>query len=155
MVADLQAVVTEVRRFRAEQGLRPAQRVPAAIKGLTDTPLAQFEDQIRSLARLQAPGDEFAETAGVVVGHSAGEIRVGLDLSGTIDVGKERARLTKALDVATNEVSLAQAKLDDPQFTGKAPQPVIEKMRARLQAAEADVVRLRQQLSALPALPPG
>ena len=155
MVADLQAVVTEVRRFRAEQGLRPGQRVPAAIKGLTDTPLAQFEDQIRSLARLQAPGDEFAETAGVVVGHSAGEIRVGLDLSGTIDVGKERARLTKALDVATNEVSLAQAKLDDPQFTGKAPQPVIEKMRARLQAAEADVVRLRQQLSALPALPPG
>jgi valyl-tRNA synthetase len=150
LVADLQAVVTEVRRFRAEQGLRPGQRVPAEIKGLSDSPLAQFEDQIRALARLQTPGSEFAETAGVVVGHSGGEIRVGLDLSGTIDVGKERARLTKALDVATNEVALAQAKLDDPQFTGKAPQPVIEKMRARLEAAQADVVRLRQQLDALP-----
>ncbi len=150
LVGELQAVVTEVRRFRAEQGLRPGQRVPAAIKGLTDTPLAQFEDQIRSLARLQSPADDFAETAGVVVGHGSNEIRVGLDLSGTIDVGKERARLTKALDVANNEVVLAQAKLADPQFTGKAPQPVIEKMQARLQGAQADVVRLRGQLDALP-----
>jgi valyl-tRNA synthetase len=146
LVAELQAVVTEVRRFRAEQGLRPGQRVPARIDGLAESTLAPFEDQIRSLARLQEPSAEFAETAGLVVGP----IRVAVDLSGTIDVAKERARLQKALDTARNEVALAEQKLGNSEFTGKAPQPVIEKMQARLAAAQADVVRLRGQLDALP-----
>ena len=124
--------------------------MPARIDGLTATPLAAFEDQIRSLARLQLPVGDFAETAGVVVGHGDRAIRVSLDLSGTIDVGKERARLAKSLDVATNEVALAQAKLANPEFTGKAPAPVIAKMQARLDGAKADAVRLRAQLDALP-----
>jgi valyl-tRNA synthetase len=145
-VADLQAVVTEVRRFRAEQGLKPGQRVPARLDGLAESALAPFEDQIRALARLQQPTADFAETAGLLVGG----IRVALDLSGTIDVAKERARLQKALDTAHNEVALAEKKLANPEFTGKAPQPVIEKMQARLTSAQADVVRLRSQLDALP-----
>jgi valyl-tRNA synthetase len=151
LVADLQAVVTEVRRFRAEQGLRPAQRVPARIDGLAATPLAVFEDQIRMLARLQVPTVDFAETAAVVVGHGDRAIRVALDLSGTIDVGKERARLAKALDVALNEIVLAEAKLANPDFTGRAPEPVIEKMRARLRDAHAEGARLQAQLDTFPA----
>jgi valyl-tRNA synthetase len=150
LVGELQAVVTEVRRFRAEQGLRPAQRVPARIDGLTATDLSDFEAQIRSLARLQVPDGEVTEAAAVVVGHGDRAIRVALDLSGTIDVGKERARLTKARDVAANEVLLAEAKLANPEFTGKAPEPVIEKMRARMRDARSEVERLRQQLDALP-----
>jgi valyl-tRNA synthetase len=150
LVADLQAVVTEVRRFRAEQGLPAGKRVPAHIDGLAATRLAAFEDQIRSLARLQAPGAGFNETAAVVVGHRDRAIRVALDLSGTIDVGKERARLVKALDVALNEVALAEAKLANPEFTGKAPGAVIDKMRARQHNAESEVERLRSQLDALP-----
>ncbi len=145
-VAELQAIVTEVRRFRAEQGLKPGQRVPARLDGLADSALAPFDDQIRALARLQRPTAGFAETAGLLVG----DVRVALDLSGTIDVGKERARLQKALDTAHNEVGLAKKKLANPEFTGKAPQPVIDKMRARLASAQADVVRLGQQLDALP-----
>ncbi len=154
LVRQLQAVVTEVRRFRAEQGLRPGQRVPARIDGLAGGELAPFEDQIRSLARLQEPPDGFHETAAVVVGHSGREVRVGLDLSGTIDVGKERARLTKAYDVAVNETALAQAKLADEAFTAKAPPPVVDKIRTRLADARAEVERLRGQLDALPPAPP-
>jgi valyl-tRNA synthetase len=149
-VTDLQAVVTEVRRFRAEQGLKPAQRVPARLEGLDASPLAAFDDAIRMLARLQPAGDGFAETAAVAVRHSAGELRVLLDLSGAIDVGKERARLTKALDAAHAEIVLANQKLADPQFTGRAPQPVVAKMQARLASARDDVVRLQVQLDALP-----
>jgi len=153
LVGELQAVVTEVRRFRAEQGLRPAQRVPARIDGLMATDLGDFEAQIRSLARLQlpdGPGGQVTETAAVVVGHGDRAIRVALDLSGTIDIGKERARLTKARDIAANEVVLAEAKLANPEFTGKAPEPVIEKMRARMRDARSEVDRLRHQLDALP-----
>jgi valyl-tRNA synthetase len=156
LITQLQAVVTEVRRFRAEQGLRPAQRVPARIDGLANGALGPFEDQIRSLARLQIPTDDFQETAAVVVGHSGRAVRVALDLSGTIDIGKERARLTKAFGVAVNEVALAEAKLADEAFIAKAPAQVVDKIRVRLGDAVAEVERLRGQLDALPpeTLPP-
>jgi valyl-tRNA synthetase len=150
LITQLQAVVTEVRRFRAEQGLRPAQRVPARIDGLATGELGPFEDQIRSLARLQLPAEGFHETAAVVVGHSGRAVRVAVDLSGTIDVGKERARLTKAFDVALNEIVLAEAKLADGAFIAKAPPPVVDKIRARLHDAQAEAERLRGQLDALP-----
>ncbi|MDQ1540982.1 MAG: valyl-tRNA synthetase, partial [Actinomycetota bacterium] len=150
LVDELQAVVTEVRRFRAEQGLPPARRVPARIEGLASTHLREFEQQLRSLARLQPADDQFSETAAVVVGHGDRAIRVALDLSGTIDVGKERTRLAKALDVAVTEIGLAETKLANPELTGKAPEPVIEKMRARLRAAQSEAERLRGQLDALP-----
>jgi valyl-tRNA synthetase len=99
---------------------------------------------------LQPADDDFNETAAVVVGHGGRAIRVALDLSGTIDVGKERTRLAKALDVAVTEIGLAETKLANPEFTGRAPEPVIEKMRARLGAAQSEAERLRGQLDALP-----
>ena len=86
----------------------------------------------------------------MVVGHSGRAVRVALDLSGTIDIGKERARLTKAFDVAVNEIALAEAKLADEAFIAKAPPPVVDKIRARLRDAEAEVERLGGQLDALP-----
>ena len=149
LVDELQAVVTEVRRFRAEQGLPPARRVPARIDGLASTHLREFELQLRALARLQPADDKFSETAAVVVGHGDRAIRVALDLSGTIDVGKERTRLAKALDLALTEIGLAETKLANPEFTGNAPETVIEKMRARLRDAQSAAERLRGQLDAL------
>jgi valyl-tRNA synthetase len=149
LVLRMQAVVTEVRRFRAEQGLKPGQRVPAELDGLADAGLAALEEQIRSVARLTAPEADFAETAHVVIGHGSQAIRVALDLSGTIDVAAERARLVKQHDTAVNEVAIAEAKLANPEFTGKAPAPVIAKMQARLDGARADIERTQRQLDAL------
>jgi valyl-tRNA synthetase len=149
LVTRMQAVVTEVRRFRAEQGLKPGQRVPARIDGLAAAALAALEDQIRSVARLTAASDDFTETAHVVIGHDALAIRVALDLSGTIDVAAERARLVKQHNTAVNEIAIAEAKLANPEFTGKAPAPVIAKMQARLDGARTDVDRTQRQLDAL------
>ncbi len=42
-VGALMRLVTEVRRFRSDQGLRPAQPVPAVLAGLDGTPLAPHE----------------------------------------------------------------------------------------------------------------
>ncbi|WP_049751571.1 valine--tRNA ligase [Acidothermus cellulolyticus] len=148
-LAALQEVVTEVRRFRAEQGLRPAQRVPARIDGLDAAGLGEFDEQLRRLARLDPADAQFRETAAVVVGVRGTEVRVGLDLSGAIDLDKERARLEKALEAARREVETARAKLDNTEFLAKAPEAVVAKMRARLADAEADVTRLTEQLAAL------
>ena len=41
-------------------------------------------------------------------------------------------------------------KLANPAFTGKAPEPVVAKVRDRLAAAEADIERITAALDALP-----
>ncbi|MFF6904659.1 valine--tRNA ligase [Streptomyces sp. NPDC012389] len=142
----VQQVVTEVRRFRNDQGLQPGQKVPAELT-LTGTALAPHEAAIRQLLRLQPAGDGFHATASLPVAGAT----VSLDLSGTIDVPAERKRLTKDLEAAQKEKAQATGKLGNEAFLAKAPDNVVDKIRGRLSKAEADIERISAQLAALPA----
>ncbi|HEV7204863.1 MAG TPA: valine--tRNA ligase [Jatrophihabitans sp.] len=142
-VRAIQAVVTEVRRFRSDQGVKPSQRVPATLTGVTPT----TEPAIRALLRLDDAGDGFAETASLT---TASGVRVAFDLSGTIDVAAERTRLTKDRAAAEKELATNSAKLGNEAFTGKAPEAVVAKVRDRVTAAEAEIARIDAALAALP-----
>ncbi|MFB8090102.1 valine--tRNA ligase [Streptomyces sp. NPDC055992] len=141
----VQQVVTEVRRFRSDQGLQPGQKVPARLE-LTGTALAPHEAAIRQVLRLQPEGDGFAATASLPVAGAT----VSLDLSGTIDVVAERKRLAKDLAAAEKEKAQAEGKLGNEAFLAKAPDNVVDKIRGRLAKAEADIERISGQLAALP-----
>ncbi|MEU9231565.1 valine--tRNA ligase [Streptomyces subrutilus] len=145
-IENLQAVVTEVRRFRADQGLQPGQKVPARLD-LTGTALAAHEGAIRQLLRLQPEGDSFSATATLPVAGAT----VALDLSGTIDVAAERKRLSKDLAAAEKEKQQAEGKLGNEAFLAKAPDNVVDKIKGRLAKAEADIARIQAQLDGLPA----
>jgi valyl-tRNA synthetase len=144
-VAGLQRLVTEIRRFRNDQGLKPGQRVEARLTGLPES-LAGHEQEIRSLVRLDEPGEGFAPTASL----SIGGVDVELDLSGAIDVAAERRRLEKDLAGARNDMEQADRKLDNEQFLAKAPEQVVTKIRDRRTAAENEIARIEAQLAALP-----
>ena len=150
-VADLQRLVTEVRRFRSDQGLRPGRRVPARLAGLAGGPLAEHEGQVRALADLDPAGDGFAPSASVVVAAGGASVTVQLDLSGTVDVAAERRRLTKDREAAGKLAAQAQGKLANPDFLAKAPDAVVAKVRAQLEGAQSDLTRIAAQLEALPA----
>ncbi|GAA3470238.1 valine--tRNA ligase [Nonomuraea roseola] len=142
----MQELVTEIRRFRSDQGLKPGQKVAARLS-LSGTALAEHEAAIRSLLRLQEPSETFAATASLVV---AG-VTVQLDTAGTIDVAAERKRLEKDLAVARKDAAQVAAKLGNEQFMAKAPDDVVAKVRARAESSAADIARLEGQLAALPA----
>ncbi|WP_059083038.1 valine--tRNA ligase [Streptomyces scabiei] len=144
-IESLQQVITEVRRFRSDQGLQPGQKVPARLE-LSRTQLAAHEAAIRQLLRLQPEGDGFSATATLPVAGAT----VALDLSGTIDVAAERKRLAKDLAAAEKEKAQAEAKLGNEAFLAKAPDNVVEKIRIRLTKAESDIVRLQNQINNLP-----
>jgi valyl-tRNA synthetase len=144
VIAQIQAVVSEGRRLRSDQGVKPARRVPARLRGI-----AAGESEIRWLLRLDEPADGFSPTASLT---ASGGVTIEFDLSDAVDVAAERARLTKDLLAARKERDLNTAKLHNDAFTAKAPEPVIEKVRARLSSAEADLARIE---GALEALPPG
>jgi valyl-tRNA synthetase len=143
----LMGVVTEVRRFRSDQGLRPGQQVPARITGLAGSPLARHEGSIRSLLRLTEPGASFAATGSV----ASGGVTVELDTAATIDVAAERRRLTKDLATAQADIEAAEKKLASPSFVERAPAQIVAKNRDRLAAAQQEAQRLTERLAALPA----
>jgi valyl-tRNA synthetase len=145
-VADLQKLVTEVRRFRTEQGLPDSRRVAARIDGAPGEP----EAALRALARLDQPGDAFAPTATLEVPLSGGPVHVELDTSAAIDVAAERARLGRDLAAAQKELDAADKKLGNPKFVEKAPAPVVDGIRTRRDAAAADIARVSARLAALP-----
>ncbi|MCX5607967.1 MULTISPECIES: valine--tRNA ligase [unclassified Streptomyces] len=144
-IGNVQSVVTEVRRFRKEQGLQDGQKVPARLD-LAGTALAAHEAAIRQLLRLQPEGDSFSATATLPVAGAS----VALDLSGTIDVAAERKRLSKDLAAAEKEKQQAEAKLGNEAFIAKAPDNVVDKIKGRLAKAEADIARIQAQLDTLP-----
>ncbi|WP_031514577.1 valine--tRNA ligase [Streptomyces sp. NRRL F-5123] len=144
-IAAVQRIVTEVRRFRSDQGVQPGQRVPARLT-LDGTVLGPHEGAIRQMLRLQPAEEGFHATASLPVGGAAVE----LDLSGTIDVAAERKRLTKDLAAAEKEKSDAERKLGNEGFLAKAPEKVVTGIRARLATAESDIERITAQLAALP-----
>ena len=144
-IGSLMALVTEVRRFRSDQGLRPAQPVPAALSGIGGTPLAAHEGAIRSLLRLTAPGDGFNPTASL----AAEGVTVVLDTAATIDVAAERRRMEKDLAAARKEADQAERKLANDAFLAKAPAGVVEETRRRLEAALADIARISGRVAAL------
>jgi valyl-tRNA synthetase len=146
-IAAVHEVVTEIRRFRAEQGLAPGRRVLAKIEYAPEATegVGQHDAHIRALARLDGAGEGFSPTASLTVRG----VSVVVDLHGVIDVAAERARLEKDLAGAQKVHSNALTKLANRDFTAKAPEDVVSKVRDRAAAAEADIGRLEAQLAAL------
>ena len=146
-MASVMRLVTEVRRFRSDQGLRPGQRVAARLAGIEATPLAGQEEGIRFLLRLTRPEGDFSPTAAI----AAEGVTVELDTAGVIDVAAERRRMEKDLAAARKEAEQARAKLGNAGFTAKAPPAVVDSTRQRLAAAEQDIARIIGRLALLPA----
>jgi valyl-tRNA synthetase len=143
-IAGLRRLVTEVRRFRSDQGLGPGQKVAATLEGVEPA----HEEAVRTLLRLTVPAAGFTPTASLAVEG----VTVRLDTAGAIDVVAERARLEKDLAGARKEIGQAERKLANEQFLSKAPETVVEKVRTRLQQARADAERLETQIASLPSL---
>ena len=144
-ISSLMRLVTEIRRFRSDQGLRPGQRVAARLTGIEGTPLAGHQRRIRSLLRLDPPGDDFTASASVETEGITAE----LDVAGVIDVAAERRRMEKDLAAARAEAEQATRKLGNAEFTAKAPAAVVAKTRQRLEVAQADIARIEQRLASI------
>jgi valyl-tRNA synthetase len=148
-ISDMQKLVTEVRRFRSDQGLADRQKVPARLEGIIDAGLDALAAPVTALAWLTTPEGDFTPTAQVEVRLSGGTVGVELDTSGTVDVDAERRRLEKDLAAAQKELAGTTAKLDSEAFLAKAPGNVVDKIRDRQKLAGEEVMRITARLAAL------
>jgi valyl-tRNA synthetase len=151
-ISDMQKLVTEVRRFRSEQGLADRQKVPARLAGVDGADLSGQAGAVTSLAWLTAPGADFRPAVSLEVRLGTNTDRtvvVELDTSGTIDVAAERRRLEKDLAAAQKELASTAAKLANADFLAKASQDVVGKTRDRQRVAQEETDRINARLAAL------
>ena len=151
-ITDMQKLVTEVRRFRSDQGLADRQRVPARLAGLDSADLITQAGAVHALAWLTAAGPDFNPAASLEVRlgrDSKSTVVVELDTSGVIDVAAERRRLEKDLVAAQKELTGTTAKLGNEAFLAKAPRAVVDKIRTRQSLAREEVDRITGRLAAM------
>jgi valyl-tRNA synthetase len=151
-ITDMQKLVTEVRRFRSDQGLADRQKVPARVSGIDTADLRTQVAAVTSQAWLTEPGPEFNPSASLEVrlGRDLDRtVVVELDTSGTIDVEAERRRLEKDLAAAQKELAGTNSKLDNADFLAKAPAAVVDKIRDRQRVAREEVDRITSRLAAM------
>ncbi len=72
-----------------------------------------------------------------------------LPLEGLVDVAAEKARLTKELQKIQGEIVKVQQKLNNPNFTSKAPAHVLQEHKQRLAEWQAKEARVQQALERL------
>ncbi|CAN2211361.1 ValS Valyl-tRNA synthetase [Candidatus Nanopelagicaceae bacterium] len=141
LVGELQKIITEVRRFRNDQGVKPSQKIPGRIIAPAD--VTAYSGAMAFLLKLELT--DFTPSASVEIGA----MKVELDLSGTVDVVAERARLEKDLITAQKDMKTAEVKLSNEGFMAKAPANVVAEIKERMAATSADIERITAQLAAL------
>ncbi|MBN9644167.1 valine--tRNA ligase [Corynebacterium mendelii] len=147
-VADVQKLVTEIRRFRSDQGIKPSAPLPARID-FAACDLSGEQSLVRSLARSPQPGDDFTASATIEVRLNQATVEVAIDTSGAIDVEAEKKRLEKDLAAAKKELESTGKKLSNENFLAKAPAAVVEKIRCRRKVAEEETARITARLEEL------
>ena len=142
LVTQMQAVITEVRRFRNDQGVKATAKIPGRLT--TSGELAKYASAMGFVLRLEAK--DFTPTAAFEIGS----VKCELDLSGTVDVVAERARLTKDLATVQKDQQTAQVKLGNEGFMAKAPLEVVTEIKERLVKTQSEIERITVALAALP-----
>ena len=142
LVAQLQEIVTEVRRFRNDQGIKTSLKIPGRF--IAPPHIAQYASAMAFVVRM-----ELGDITPTAKCEAAG-VSVEFDLSQSIDVVAERARLEKDLATAIKDKQTAEIKLGNEGFMAKAPENVVVEIRERLEKTTTDIERITASLTALP-----
>jgi valyl-tRNA synthetase len=142
LVSQLQEIITEVRRFRNDQGIKTSLKIPGRIVATGD--IAKYASAVTFVVRM-----ELGEITPSAKCEAAG-VTIEFDLTGSIDVVAERARLEKDLATAIKDKQTAEVKLNNQGFMAKAPENVLVEIRERLAKTTADIERITAALAALP-----
>lgn len=153
--AEMEFVITAVRairRIRADLGVPPAVRLPAAAvpDPTTRSALERNRELFVSLARLDSFTilDAAPAEGGRWVGAPLDGAQIFVDIGEALDMDRERERMQKELQAIQKEIDRARSKLDNPGFVTRAKPEVVEEERRRL-AAWQEKYALIQERAAL------
>ena len=148
----LMGTIRAIRNLRTEMNCPPGKEVKVVFHGPAEdlSFLRAQEPYLRSLARVGATdyvtsGERPMGAATAIVGST----ELYLPLAQMINLNEERARLTKEIDKAKDELSRVQKKLSNTDFLNKAKEEVVQKEREKAGQYEEKIRTLNLSLERL------
>ena len=153
-MAWLQAFILGIRRIRGEMDIAPGRPLPVLLEDASEADrerLARHRGSLLPLARLASvdcldPGA--APPAGSAV-SLLGQMKLHVPLAGLIDVAAEIARLERQQSKVRKDLEKSVAKLANPRFRDNAPEDIVAKEQARVDAWRVTDGELTQQIARL------
>ncbi|WP_353573153.1 valine--tRNA ligase [Candidatus Albibeggiatoa sp. nov. BB20] len=139
-----------IRRIRSEMDIAPGKRLEILVQnGSADdkTKLEAHRVLLNTLAKLDTiswleSDANPPESATALVG----EMKVLIPLAGLIDKDAEIQRLTKEMDKIRKDLDKCQAKLNNPKFTARAPEDIVNVEKQRVADFSSALQQLETQL---------
>jgi valyl-tRNA synthetase len=152
VMARFEDLVRALRALRVEHGIEAGRRMPVVIgAGRHVDEVRALAGGIVALAKLDDVeiADALTPARGQARTLTSAGIEAAVPLAEVVDLDAERLRLRRRLDDASADIARSERKLNNPQFTSKAPPAVVDRERARLDEARAAVAKLEAQLQVL------
>ena len=148
--AVVQDVVTELRRFRSQHGIKPSHRFPVTIATSRRPLLERQVGLIEELAGIESVTfvptlPDQADTS--QISFSVGEAQV--VMSGLVDVEAELGRLERELGRAQQDLGKAETKLANESFVERAPAEVVAAERERREGLRRTIEDITSQMAVL------
>lgn len=148
--AEVQDIIVAIRNLRSQYKVEPKRHVEIELVGnaFESKNESRSEDYkvICALARVSNIGWDLEEKGAKAV---VGGVTVILHLEGLVDAGKERERLAKEIASVEKFVASLSGKLDNAEFTSRAPENVITQEKQKLADANARLEALRRELASM------
>ncbi|RUQ91488.1 valine--tRNA ligase [Legionella septentrionalis] len=144
----LQKVIQSIRTIRSEMAISPAKLIPLYVRNASTQireRIQKYSSMLHSLSKLSEihclhAEEKMPASATAVVG----EIELLIPMAGLIDKQAELQRLEKEIAKLDKDISLAEGKLNNPNFADKAPADIIAKEQEKLAQAKQAKEKLLQ-----------
>ncbi|MGN6562871.1 MAG: valine--tRNA ligase [Thermomicrobiales bacterium] len=150
--ARMQEATRAIRNARAESNVEPGRWIAAIVAGPHADDFTATRPEFAFLARIADDQLQIAPDAPAPAGAltlAVEDFAIHLPLGGLVDTEAERGRLGREIEAAEAEIGRARAMLDNPNFTGRAPEKVVQVQRDRLAGAQERLRLLQDRLAAL------
>jgi valyl-tRNA synthetase len=145
-----------IRKIRSEMDIKPGKALPVLLQNWTNSDKQIFDTNalfIKALAKIESAiwlqeDTEAPESATALVG----EMKVLIPLAGIIDKDTETARLSKEIEKIQKGLQGLQGRLNNPNFTDKAPENIVNQVRQQAKEQQVAVAQLKEQLAKIQAM---
>ncbi len=142
-------LIKAVRAVRAQMGAHPTKRTSIIIQTAQAAPYEQGETYIAKFAfatDIEIVSEYTGETSGTVQVVTS-DARAFISMKELLDAEKEIARLEKEKITCEKDINMLSGKLGNAGFMSKAPQKVVDEIKAKHEAAVAKLAKIEESIA--------
>lgn len=145
----LKKVILAIRNIRGEMNISPAKPLPLLLSKGTVTDKKRIEKHtqyLKALARLESIDWITEEKIPAAATTLVDELELHIPLANLIDISAEIARLNKEIGKLKADIERAATKLNNVNYTSKAPSDVVARERLKLAENQSTLQKLQTRV---------